>query len=95
MGKLIALLAAAGAIAAVVFFWQRRGQPSLDSMWSSADEALSSWGTTAADEAGKAADNVAAAADNATSAATEVPDEVKNTITKAGAKKNQAPEAPQ
>jgi len=83
MGKLIALLAAAGAIAAVAFFWQRKGQPSLDSMWSSADEALSSWGTTVADEAGKAADNIAAAADNAKSAAGDVAGQVKNATTEA------------
>jgi hypothetical protein len=80
MAKLIGLVALAGAVAAGVFFWRRQGQPSLDSMWSSTEDSLTSWGQSAADEAGKAADKVAAAADGATSAATDLADEVKDVL---------------
>jgi hypothetical protein len=76
MAKLIALLAAAGVVAAAVFFWRKQGEPSVDSMWSSAEEALSSWGETSTKEAGNGAD---AAADSATKAATEVNDTIAHT----------------
>jgi hypothetical protein len=72
MVKLIALLAAAGAFAAAVFFWRKQGEPSVDSMWSSAEDALSSWGETAANEAGSGADA-------ATKAAAEVNDTIAHT----------------
>jgi hypothetical protein len=83
MMKLIALLAAASAVAAAVFFWRKQGQPSMDSMWSSAEEAVSSWGETAANEAGKAADTFMAAADDATTNATDTAGEVEDAIAKA------------
>jgi hypothetical protein len=81
--KLIALLVAAGAVAAAVFFWRKQGKPSVDSVWSSAEEALSSWGETAANEAGKVADDVAADADDATRAATKAAGQAKEATAEA------------
>jgi hypothetical protein len=79
MRKLIALaigvLAAVGA-ATIVFFW-RKNDGSSTSPWSSAKEALTSWGKTASDEAGRAADEVASAADGATHEASRIVDQAK------------------
>jgi hypothetical protein len=63
--KLLVLLAFAGAVAGVVFFWRRREQ-SWDSMWSSAKDSTSSWSKTASHEAGKAGDRMAEATGAAT-----------------------------
>jgi hypothetical protein len=80
MKKLIALivglLAAVGA-ATVVLFW-RKNHGSSTSAWSSAKEAATSWGETAADEAGKAADEVVSAADGATREASRIVDQAKS-----------------
>jgi hypothetical protein len=80
MRKLIALvigvLAAVGA-ATIVFFW-RKNHGSSTSAWSSAREAATSWGKTAADEADKAADEVASAADGATHEASRIVDQAKS-----------------
>jgi hypothetical protein len=81
MRKLIALLLAVGAVAAIVFFW-RRDQQSWNSTWCSAKHSTSSWGKAAAHEAEKAADSVSSAADTATAAASNLADEVKDHLGK-------------
>ena len=75
MTKLIALLALAGGVAAAVFFW-RKNEGSWESMWTSAKETPSSWGTTIAHEARQAADTVSTAVDNGTSAINDLANEI-------------------
>jgi hypothetical protein len=79
MRKLIALLVAVGAVAAVVFFW-RRDQESWKSTWCSAKDSTSSWGKTAAREAEKSVDSVSSVADRAADAASDLADEVKGRL---------------
>lgn len=62
MKKLIALLAAVGA---VVFFWRKKHHEDEPSAWGSADTA-SSWGESAKSETSDAADAVSDAVDDAT-----------------------------
>jgi hypothetical protein len=60
MKKLIALLAAVGA---VVFFWRKKHAD--DDAWDTASDTASSWGDTASDKADAAADKTADVADDA------------------------------
>jgi hypothetical protein len=77
MRKLIALLVAAGALAAVVVFW-RRDQHSWMSTWCSDKDSRCSWGKTSAHETGKAGDGVSGTAEGATDAASDLADEVRS-----------------
>jgi hypothetical protein len=62
MKKLIALLAAVGA---VVFFWRKKQHAEEPSAWGSASDTASSWGESAKDKTSDAADAVADAVDDA------------------------------
>jgi hypothetical protein len=73
---LVGLLAAVGAVVTVLFFWRKK-QGSWRATWSSAKDTTTSWGTTAADEAGKAADKITAMADGAANTASNVADQAK------------------
>jgi hypothetical protein len=79
IGLLVGLLAAVGAVVTILFFWRKK-QGSWSSMCSSAKDTTSSWGTTAADEAGKAADKVTAGSDDASKAASNLADELKGAV---------------
>ena len=85
MTKLIALLALAGAAAAGLFFW-RKNRDSVDSAWSSAKDAPSSWSKTAAHEASTTADRVSAAAESVTHAAAGLADDLKGSTATRDAK---------
>jgi len=89
MTKLIALLALAGGVAAAVFFW-RKNEGSWESMWTSAKETPSSWGTTIAHEARQAADTVSTAVDNGTSAINDLANEITDATTDATQKIDKA-----
>ena len=65
MKKLIALLAAIGA---VVFFWRKKSHSDDSTSWSSASDTASSWGDSATTAATDAADAVETAVDDATDA---------------------------
>jgi hypothetical protein len=75
MKKLIALLAAIGA---VVFFWRKKHAD--DDAWDTASDTASSWGETASDKAGDvadaASDKVADAGDAASDATDAAADAV-------------------
>jgi hypothetical protein len=68
---LFALFAAVGAFA-TVFFLGRKNQWSCGSMWKSARKSTSSWGETAANEAGEAASTVSSAASDAADTVSDV-----------------------
>ncbi len=68
MKKLIALLAAVGA---VVFFWRKKQHADEPSAWGSSSDTASSWGESAKSEASDAKD----AASDATDAASDAVDE--------------------
>jgi hypothetical protein len=76
---LVGLLAAIGAAATILFFKQRN-QGSWSSVWGCAKDTTTSWGETAAREAGKAADGAASAGDGATQEAAKIVDQAKGTI---------------
>jgi hypothetical protein len=76
---LVGLLAAIGAVVTVVFFWRKK-QGSWISMCRHAKDTTTSWGKTAADEAGKAADKITAMADGAATTASNVSDQAKGAV---------------
>ena len=73
---IVGLLAAVGAAVTIVFFWRKK-QGSWDATWSSAKDTATSWGDTAADQAGKAADKITTLADDAGEAASNAADQVR------------------
>ena len=77
--KLLAILAAIGATAAAVFFW-RRNKQSVESVWTTAEDAVSSWSKTAADTAGEATDKITKEAAKAKSAAANATDQVESPL---------------
>jgi hypothetical protein len=79
MKGLTALLVAIAAVAVGVFFW-RRNKQSAESVWTTAEDAVSSWSKTAADTAGEATDMVTEAADKGTSAAETTADQVESAV---------------
>jgi hypothetical protein len=83
MKKLIALLigvlAVVGAVVTGLFFWRKR-QGSWGATLSSAKDTATSWGKSAADEAGKAADKITAIADGAADTASNVADQTKGAL---------------
>jgi hypothetical protein len=79
MVKLIALLALAGAAAAGLVYWSKRGE-SFDDTWTWASDTTSDWANTASREAGKAADSVASAASSAADTAAKAAGELKDSL---------------
>jgi hypothetical protein len=79
LALLVTLLAAIGA-ATVVFFWRKNHRQSWDSSLSSAKDTASSWGKTAADQAGTAADEIQGAVEGASDSALHAVDEVKSQL---------------
>jgi hypothetical protein len=88
MTKLVALLALAGAVAAV-FYWRKKGG-SWESMWSTTKDTTSVWGTTVAHEAKQAADTVSTAVDDGTSAINDFAHEITGATTDATQKIDEA-----
>ena len=76
---LVGLLATVGAVVTILFFWRKK-QGSWSAMCSSAKDTTTSWGTTAADEAGKAADKMTAMADGAADTASNVADQTNGAL---------------
>jgi hypothetical protein len=76
---IVGLLAAIGATVTILFFWRKK-QGSWDATWRSAKDTATSFGKTAADQAGHAADKAAALADGAGDAASHAVDEVKSQL---------------
>jgi hypothetical protein len=79
IGLLVGLLAAVGAVVTILFFWRKK-QGSWSAMCSSAKDTTTSWGKTAANEAGKAADKITAGSDDTTKAASNLADELKGAV---------------
>jgi hypothetical protein len=77
---LVGLTAIGAAVVAVVFL--RRKPDSWRPAMSSARDTASSWGQSAADQAGQAAEKVTATADGAADAASTVADQVKSKVRK-------------
>jgi hypothetical protein len=73
---LVGLLATVGAVVTILFF-RRKKQGSWSATSSSAKDATTSWGKTAADEAGKAADRLSTMTDGVREATSDMAEEVK------------------